>query len=257
MACGIAWPAGREPRRVSGPATNVKVVNDFTVTATIPPHAPGAVDVTVATPAGTSATGSADQYAYIPPAPAVTGVSPGSGPVAGGSTVTISGSSFTGATAVDFGGTPATTFTVSNDGSITATVPAAAAAGTVDVKVVTPYGTSASSGADQYTYTVDGTKLTAAPLLFSLSPSQVTVTLDLSATLTDTVTGQPVPGATITFSVGGKTVCTGTTNAHGTATCNAPCSVLAVLLAGRYTATFAGSPALGPSSATAGLLNIG
>ncbi len=85
-------------------------------------------------------------------ASAVTGVSPGSGPVPGGTSVTITGSGFTGATAVNFGGTAASSFTVNSDTSITATAPAASAVGPVDVTVTTPSGTSATSGADQYTY---------------------------------------------------------------------------------------------------------
>jgi hypothetical protein len=61
----------------------------------------------------------------------VSGVSPTSGIV--GSTVVISGSGFTGATAVQFNGTAATSFTVNNDGQITATVPAGATSGTISV----------------------------------------------------------------------------------------------------------------------------
>ena len=65
-------------------------------------------------------------------------------------TVTITGTGFTGATAVDFGTTAATGVTVVNDTSITATSPAGT--GTVDVTVTTPSGTSATSAADQFTY---------------------------------------------------------------------------------------------------------
>jgi hypothetical protein len=61
----------------------------------------------------------------------VSGVSPTSGIV--GSTVVISGSGFTGATAVQFNGTAATSFTVNNDGQITATVPAGATSGNISV----------------------------------------------------------------------------------------------------------------------------
>jgi YVTN family beta-propeller protein len=86
------------------------------------------------------------------PVPVVTGVSPLSGPLAGGTAVTITGSNFTGATAVSFGGTPAASFTVSSDTSITAVSPAAASVGPVDVTVTTPNGTSATSGADQFSY---------------------------------------------------------------------------------------------------------
>ena len=68
----------------------------------------------------------------------------------GGTLVTITGTSFTGATAVDFGTTPATNVTVVNDTTITADSPAGT--GTVDVTVTTPVGTSATSPADQFTY---------------------------------------------------------------------------------------------------------
>jgi hypothetical protein len=81
--------------------------------------------------------------------PAVTSVSPSAGPTAGGTSVAISGTGFTGATAVSFGGTPATSFTVNTATSITATAPAHAL-GTVDVTVTTAGGTSATSANDQY-----------------------------------------------------------------------------------------------------------
>ncbi len=84
------------------------------------------------------------------PAPAVTAVGPTVGSTAGGSTVTITGTNLTGATAVDFGGTAAT-ITSDTATQITATSPAGVA-GTVDVTVTTPAGTSAKSSADQFTY---------------------------------------------------------------------------------------------------------
>lgn len=90
-----------------------------------------------------------------PAAPTVTGVSDvstgGAGTDAGGDAVQITGTGFTGATAVNFGATPATAFTVNSDTSITATSPAGST-GTVDVTVVTPAGTSATSAADQFSY---------------------------------------------------------------------------------------------------------
>ena len=58
--------------------------------------------VTVSTPGGTSATSAADEYTYIP-APTVTKVSPTSGPAAGATTVTITGTNLTGASEVKFG----------------------------------------------------------------------------------------------------------------------------------------------------------
>lgn len=65
-------------------------------------------------------------------APRVTGVSATSGPAAGGTSLTITGTGFTGATSVDFGMTAAAIFTVNSDTSIT-TVSPIASAGAVDV----------------------------------------------------------------------------------------------------------------------------
>ena len=82
--------------------------------------------------------------------PTVTSICPGVGLAEGWATVTIDGSGLTGATAVKFGNTPAQAFTVVSDGQITATSPQGL--GTVDVTVITPGGTSATSTADQFTY---------------------------------------------------------------------------------------------------------
>ncbi|HEU5001560.1 MAG TPA: IPT/TIG domain-containing protein, partial [Actinomycetota bacterium] len=83
-------------------------------------------------------------------APAVTGLSPSSGPV--GTTVTITGSNLGGATSVRFGTTAATGFSVNGSGTqIITTAPAGT--GTVDVTVATLlFGTSATSAADRFTY---------------------------------------------------------------------------------------------------------
>jgi hypothetical protein len=84
-------------------------------------------------------------------APTVTGVVPSSGPTAGGTPVTITGTKFTGATAVKFGGNDAASFTVDSDTQIRATSPAGVAS-VVDVTVTTANGTSASSANDKFTY---------------------------------------------------------------------------------------------------------
>ncbi|MDR6769124.1 hypothetical protein J2W88_004432, partial [Acidovorax delafieldii] len=131
------------------------------ITATAPAGT-GTVDVRVTTPIGTSATSAADQYTYVA-APTVTSISPTAGPTGGGTSVVITGTNFTGATAVSFGATAATGFTVNSATQITATAPAGSA-GTVDVRVTTTGGTSATSAADQYTYV-------AAPTVTSISPT--------------------------------------------------------------------------------------
>jgi hypothetical protein len=63
----------------------------------------------------------------------ISGLAPANGAV--GSTVVISGSGFTGATGVSFNGTAATSFTVDNNGQITATVPVGTTTGPVTVAV--------------------------------------------------------------------------------------------------------------------------
>ncbi len=134
------------------PATNVTVNSGGTSITATSPAASGAgpVDVTVITPGGTSAASTADEFTYTA-APIVTAVSPGGGPIAGGTIVTITGTSLTGASAVEFGGTAARGFTVNGSGtSITATAPSGS--GTVDVAVTTPGGTSATSSADKFTF---------------------------------------------------------------------------------------------------------
>lgn len=74
--------------------------------------------------------------------PTASDITPAEGSVYGGTSVTISGTGFTRATAVSFGDTDAT-FTVHSDTSLTATVPAGS--GEVEVIVTTPSGISEPS----------------------------------------------------------------------------------------------------------------
>jgi hypothetical protein len=72
--------------------------------------------------------------------PTVTAASPATGPIAGGTSVTITGTGFVSGATVNFGTTPAAGVTVNSATSITATSPAGSA-GVVDVTVTTPGGT--------------------------------------------------------------------------------------------------------------------
>lgn len=86
-----------------------------------------------------------------PQAPVITGIFPASGTTAGGTTVRISGSGFTGVERVDFGTARATHVHADPAGnSITVTTPAGT--GTVVVTVVTVAGKSAPGGHDRFTY---------------------------------------------------------------------------------------------------------
>ena len=131
-------------------APTFTVVSSTQLTAVSPAVAPGVHNIYVITPGGTSAPVSADLFTYVV-RPVVTHISPSSGPHAGGTTVTITGTGFTGATAVLFGGTAATHVTVVTSTKITARSPAESA-GVRNVSVVTAGGTSAIVSADRYTY---------------------------------------------------------------------------------------------------------
>ena len=91
-----------------------------------------------------------DTAVAIAQAPTVSSVTPTTGPVAGGTTVTIHGSMFLPGSQVAFGSTPATSVTYVSPYVMTAVAPAGA--GTVDVTVTDFAGTSTTSAADQYTY---------------------------------------------------------------------------------------------------------
>ena len=173
----------------SPPVTRLDVLSDTQLTVTSPAQLnPGAVDVTVTTPGGTSATSAADQFTYLP-VPVVTGVSPATGLLAGGASVTVTGSGFTGATRVTFGSMAATSPDVLSDTQLTVTSPAQLYRGWVDVTVTTPGGTSATSAADQFTYLP-------VPVVEGLSPAIG----PLAGGVTVTVFGSGFTGATeVTF----------------------------------------------------------
>jgi hypothetical protein len=110
------------------------VVSDSTISATVPSGAlTGTISVT--TPAGSGS--SPTTFGVLP---TVSSFSPNSGKI--GTTVTITGSAFTGATAVTFNGTRAL-FTVISYSQITATVPTGATSG--PIAVTTPGGAGISS----------------------------------------------------------------------------------------------------------------
>ncbi len=133
-------------------ATSFEVHSDSSITAQAPAGA-GTVDVTVSTPEGPSETSSADHFTYTPvgPAPAIKKMKPRKGPEEGGTVVAITGSNFTGAFAVKFGGVPAKSFEVNLTGTgITATAPPGF--GLVDVTMTTVGGQSAISKKDRFRY---------------------------------------------------------------------------------------------------------
>jgi hypothetical protein len=146
------------------PATTFTANSDGSITAIAPSGSPGTVDITVTTPAGTSATSTADLFSWVNAAPAVAGLSATTGPTGGGNTITITGTSVADVTQVLFGGTPAPSFVVSSGTTISAVVPAELV-GTVDVTLASPYGQSATSSSDHYSF------VSAAPTVTGVSPA--------------------------------------------------------------------------------------
>lgn len=90
--------------------------------------------------------------ATLTQAPGVTSLTPASGSAAGGSTVTITGTGFTNAATVTFGGIAASSVTFVSATQMTAVSPAAGAVGAVDVIVTTSGGASPNTAADDFTY---------------------------------------------------------------------------------------------------------
>jgi RNA polymerase sigma factor (sigma-70 family) len=140
--------------RFNGTNADFTVISDTLITTHVPDGATTG-QITIVTPNGT--TTSAANFTVTTATPTVTGFTPASG--TSGTTVQITGSRLGGATAVRFNGTSAE-FTIVSDGQVTARVPSGATSGAVTV--VTPQGTSTSSGSFAVT--------AAAPTIEGFSP---------------------------------------------------------------------------------------
>jgi hypothetical protein len=125
----------------------------------------------------------------------ISDIAPLTGPLAGGTEVTLTGTGFTGATAVRFGGADAVAFTVVDEGTLTATVPARAQPGAVAVTVVTPRDEWTVK--DGFTY-VAGTGFALYGVFPHLGPA--------SGGNTVTVTGEGLDAPGVTVSFGGAEV---------------------------------------------------
>jgi uncharacterized repeat protein (TIGR03803 family) len=121
---------------IGGKAATFTVNSDIKITATVPAGAKTGQKITITTAGGTAT--SAAAFTVVP---SITGFSPSSGPV--GTSVKISGNSFTGTTAVTFGGVAATSFQVIKDTEVDAFVPAGAVTG--KIAVTTPGGTATTA----------------------------------------------------------------------------------------------------------------
>jgi hypothetical protein len=132
------------------------VVNSPTSITAVAPAGAGTVDVTVTTTSGASGVSSKDRYTYEPEPLTVTGVTPGTGPIAGGTTVTVTGSGFALGNATTFtfsGKEAATAVNCASTTTCTLITPAAKKAGTISViAAVGKTKSKKSSPGDQFIY---------------------------------------------------------------------------------------------------------
>lgn len=141
------------------PASSYTVLSPTQITG-IAPAGSGVVDIlvrTMATSNGyveTSPATTADQFSYVP-VPTVAGISPAKGPMKGGTSVTITGTGFSGpsftATSVYFGSLAAG-FSVLSPTTIVATSPASRTLQSVVVTVATPGGATTGGTSSGFTY---------------------------------------------------------------------------------------------------------
>jgi hypothetical protein len=181
---GTNFAAGATVTFGSTAATNVVVVSSTSITATTPAGTAGAVTVTVNNSGGRSGS-LATGFTYVV-GPGVSNVSPSTGPVAGGTAVTITGTNFASGATVAFGSAAATNVVVVSSTSITATTPAGTA-GAVTV-TVTLNGQSGSL-ASGFTYI-------GLPTVTSVSPNSGSTLGQTAVTITGT---NFAAGATVTF----------------------------------------------------------
>lgn len=113
---------------------------------------PPPFDGATVAPSDTKAGEEIELSAEVQPTPAITSITPDFGPVAGGTTVTITGTDLASASAVKFGTVPATSFKAESETKITAVAPPSATVGPVDVTATTIAGTSTTTKDDRFFY---------------------------------------------------------------------------------------------------------
>jgi hypothetical protein len=179
------------------------------------------------------------QFTVGPLAPAVlvSSISPSTGPIAGGTTVTINGVGFTGVSSVKFGATNATAFAFVSDNQVTAVSPAHVA-GPVDITVTTATrGPSPPSSADVFTFTGPP----GPPLNVTATVGNQSATITWSPPASDGYS--PITSYTVTSSPGGLT---------STVSGSTFSTVIAGLTLGTpYTFTVVATNANGPGPASA------
>ena len=147
--------------------TQLTVYSDAKLTIKSPPAPGDSVEIEVVTPGGTAKVG---KFHYLPE---ITGVSPSSGPLEGGTVVTVTGRALNATYTYKFGGAVATSVTCSSSTKCIMHTPYHAP-GKVGIVAEAPLGNSPA--ADLYTYL--------SPSITSFSPTVAPTTGGLSVTMT-------------------------------------------------------------------------
>ncbi|MBF9134372.1 IPT/TIG domain-containing protein [Plantactinospora sp. S1510] len=156
-----------------------------TITVVTPPNPSGPALVEVVLPAGRV---TAPPFTYI--APTITSIVPNQGPSTGGTSVTITGTGFTGATGVTFGDAAGTNLVVDPSGTSLTVLTPAGTPGPVDVTVLIPGADAVAPGG--FTYLADGSGAVVTGLTPTSGPTVGGTTV--------TITGTGLTGATgVTF----------------------------------------------------------
>jgi hypothetical protein len=136
----------------AGETVGIQATNETDRIGTTDGHSPGSAfalwvvpPVSPATlPNGEQGESELSFSATVLPAPTIGAIGTTTGPLAGGTSVTVSGTDFTDVQSVSFGSVPAAAYSVTSEGQITAVAPAAATAGAVPISVTTEAGTAIS-----------------------------------------------------------------------------------------------------------------
>jgi hypothetical protein len=201
----IFGPAGTRVTITGANFTGATAVSFNGVAATFTENPPGTITTTV--PAGattgpitvtTPGSGPLKTTTRFTVTPGLSSFAPANGPV--GTSVTITGTNFAGATAVSFNGATAT-FTVSNPGTVTTTVPAAATSGPITVTTLDGTATSATSFAVAAGFSLNPTPSSQTVFAGGITSYSINIARSggFADSLTFTATGLPA-ATTATFS---------------------------------------------------------
>jgi len=192
---GTSTSYGSSATAAQSPVTGTSVTSVNAALTGLPPNTTYHFRVKSVNTAGTTF-GLDETFTTSASAPTVTSISPSGGPAAGGTSVTITGTNFTGASAVSFGGTAATSYTVNSATQITATAPAGS--GTVNITVTTTGGTGTGMGLFTYVAASSGGSSGSSA---SSTPTQTSTVVEVNGQKQDA-------GTTSTATSGGQSVTT-------------------------------------------------